>query len=159
MAKYNIYAVAHGFDPTTKTAVSGLKFYSWNECKPFVTGVEGARFKGFLTEAEADTWLAKETEVQTEKEPIKKEYHGSFEMDEENAKKTAKTLNKAYENAPENKKDGYFYIPEFYQVCTEMGILPFAMLTLLQKQFIEQQKNIKKMHEAMGDLKNELPFK
>ena len=59
MAKYNIYAVAHGIDPETKALVFNLKFNTWNECKPYVAGVKGAKFKGFLTEDEADAWLNK----------------------------------------------------------------------------------------------------
>ena len=164
MAKYNVYAVAYGRNPQNNEPVSNLKFYSWSACKPYVVGVEGAKYKGFLTDTEADVWLAQNVSVSDQKKALSQklpneECKGSFVMDEENAKKTAETLNKAYENAPESKKDAYFYVPEFYQTCTEMGILPFAMLATLQKQFVEQQKNIKKMREAMGDLATELPFR
>ena len=62
MSKYNIYAVAHGIDPKTNEPVSNLKFHTWDECKPYVAGVEGAKFKGFLTDEEADEWLKKKTE-------------------------------------------------------------------------------------------------
>jgi hypothetical protein len=57
MAKYNIYAVAYGINPKTNEPVSNLKFHTWDECKPYVVGVEGAKYKGFLTNKEADEWL------------------------------------------------------------------------------------------------------
>ena len=57
MAKFKIYAVAHGIDPTTNEPVSNLKFHSWDECKAYVVGIEGAKYKGFLTDTEADEWL------------------------------------------------------------------------------------------------------
>ena len=54
MAKYNIYAIAYGIDPVLVEPVSNLKFRTWDDCKPYVIGVEGAKYKGFLTEEEAD---------------------------------------------------------------------------------------------------------
>jgi hypothetical protein len=62
MAKYNIYAIAYGIDPVTKEPVSNLKFKTWGECIPYVVGVEGAKYKGFLTDEEADEWLKNKTE-------------------------------------------------------------------------------------------------
>ena len=58
MAKYNIYAVAYGVNPQSKEPVFNLKFRTWEDCKPFVVGVEGAKYKGFLTDTEADAWLS-----------------------------------------------------------------------------------------------------
>ena len=119
MAKYNIYAVAHGLDPKTKEPVSGLKFHSWDECKPYITGVEGAKFKGFLTEAEADVWLAKTAEVQTDKEdPIKKEAV---------------------------KETGTGLLPDFVKTCEELGVVPESVALALQMQFVSQQKLLKTM--------------
>ena len=57
MAKYNIYAVKHGIDPDTKEPVSGLKCKTWDECKKYINGVADAKYKGFLTDNEADAWL------------------------------------------------------------------------------------------------------
>ena len=57
MSKYDIYAVGYGIDPNTKKPVFGLKFKTWNECKPYIIGVVGAKYKGFMTEIEADAWL------------------------------------------------------------------------------------------------------
>lgn len=59
MAKYNIYAVAYGKDPVTKKPIFNVKFKTWDECKLYVSGVEGAKYKGFLTDEEADKWLEK----------------------------------------------------------------------------------------------------
>ena len=62
MAKYNIYAVAYGINPivnTTQPMIMRMKFKTWEECKPCVSGIQGAKYKGFLTESEADAWLDK----------------------------------------------------------------------------------------------------
>ena len=45
------YAVKNGRKP-------GI-YKTWDECKPCVSGVQGAKYKGFLTESEADAWLEK----------------------------------------------------------------------------------------------------
>lgn len=58
MAKYNIYAIGYGIDPNTKAPVSGLKVPTWKECESYVKGVEGAKYKGFLSDTEADMWLS-----------------------------------------------------------------------------------------------------
>lgn len=57
MAKYNIYAVKYGIDPDTKEPVQGLKCKTWDECKKYINGVTDAKYKGFLTDSEADAWL------------------------------------------------------------------------------------------------------
>lgn len=70
MAKYNIYAVAYGVNPmvnTTQPMIVNLKFKTWEECKPCVSGVQGAKYKGFLTESEADAWLEKTVKELKEK--------------------------------------------------------------------------------------------
>ena len=62
MGKYNIYAVAYGVNPmvnTTQPMIMDMKFKTWDECKQCVSGVQGAKYKGFLTESEADAWLEK----------------------------------------------------------------------------------------------------
>lgn len=65
MGKYNIYAIANGVDPDTHKPVSSLKVDNWPECQKYVKGVPDARYKGFLTDDEADAWLLLKT-----KEPI-----------------------------------------------------------------------------------------
>ena len=57
MARYSIYAVAYGIDPDTKCIISGVKYHSWAECLRVTKNVEKAKYKGFLTEMEADAWL------------------------------------------------------------------------------------------------------
>lgn len=57
MAKFNIYAVAYGEDPVKHSPITSEKFTSWDECKPYISGITGARYKGFYTESEADAWL------------------------------------------------------------------------------------------------------
>lgn len=57
MAKYNVYAVAYGIDAKNNEPVFNLKLKTWDECKPYVAGVPGAKYKGFLTNSEADAWL------------------------------------------------------------------------------------------------------
>lgn len=59
MAKFALYAVGYGLDPNTKKPVTGLKVTTWKECEKYVKGVEGAKYKGFLTDTEADAWLKK----------------------------------------------------------------------------------------------------
>lgn len=59
MAKYNIYAIGYGIDPKTRVPVFGLKVSTWKECESYVKGVEHARYKGFLSDTEADMWLDK----------------------------------------------------------------------------------------------------
>jgi ribonuclease HI len=49
MAKKNFYAVARG-------KVRGV-YTTWAECSAQVTGVNGAKFKGFATKAEADQFM------------------------------------------------------------------------------------------------------
>ncbi len=61
MAKYNIYAVKYGIDPDTKEPVENLKCRTWDECKKYINGVTDARYKGFLTDNEADAWLGQAT--------------------------------------------------------------------------------------------------
>lgn len=59
MAKYNIYAVGYGIDPDTKEPVYGVKCSTWDECKKYIQGVTDAKYKGFLTDTEADEWIQK----------------------------------------------------------------------------------------------------
>lgn len=58
-AKYNVYAVARGVDKATGAPVTNMLFKTWEETKPYINGVEKARYKGFMTEEEANLWLAK----------------------------------------------------------------------------------------------------
>ena len=57
MGKYNIYAVGYGVDPDTGEIVTNKLCKSWDECQKFIKGVNGAKYKGFLTPTEAKEWL------------------------------------------------------------------------------------------------------
>jgi viroplasmin and RNaseH domain-containing protein len=56
MAK-NFYAVKRGFDKNQNQEIKDLIFINWYEVAPLVIGYENARYKGFNTEEEAETWL------------------------------------------------------------------------------------------------------
>lgn len=58
MAKKNIYMIGYGIDPKTKEPVIGKQFNNWNDAKPYIEGVQGAKYKGFYTQNEADSWMA-----------------------------------------------------------------------------------------------------
>lgn len=145
MAKYNIYAVAYGLDPKTQQPVNNLKFHKWDECKPYVVGVEGAKYKGFLTEAEADTWLA-----QTAATPFEKNVTTLQPAKHEEV--SGKT------HVAQAHHDESFFDPEFYKMCTDMGVIPMGMVMMLQKQFVAQQKSIKTMQDSFKALQSGLPF-
>lgn len=130
MAKYNIYAVAFGIDPKTKKQVSNLKFSSWNECKPYITNIPGAKYKGFLTTEEADVWLSNTINAinnQTE-----------YKVNNINNSNNTHTLNNNYD-------------VEFSNICKELGMFPKDVLTYLQKQFVQQ-------YQFFKDNTSEIPF-
>lgn len=130
MAKYNIYAVAFGIDPKTKEQVSNLKFNSWNECKPYITNVPGAKYKGFLTTEEADVWLSNTINAinnQTERK-----------VNNTNNSNNTHTLNDDYD-------------VEFSNICKELGMFSKDVLTYLQKQFVQQ-------YQFFKDNTSEIPF-
>jgi viroplasmin and RNaseH domain-containing protein len=112
MAKYNIYAVGYGIDPDTKEPVMGIKCTNWPDCQKYTKGIEGAKFKGFQTDAEADIWIEK----------IRAEIVSS----------TIDDIVEETENVSCNK--------EFIQVCKELNVIPSQMTAYLQKQFVEQYK-------------------
>lgn len=58
--KYNVYAVAYGVDPVTHSPVTDMKFKTWDECRLYINGVNGANYKGFLSDTEADLWLKRQ---------------------------------------------------------------------------------------------------
>ena len=57
MAKYKIYAVGYGVDPDTHTPVYGIKCTKWPDCQKYIKNVADAKYKGFLTDDEADAWI------------------------------------------------------------------------------------------------------
>lgn len=119
MAKYNIYAVACGIDPETKQLTFALKFHTWEECKPYVVGVKEAKYKGFLTEAEADAWLEKTVagliEVNNIEEP---EYVPAIEIVAAHG------------------------MDEFEVLCTNLHLESDTVVKFLKKQFVQQYQFI-----------------
>lgn len=59
MAKYKIYAVGYGINPDTKEPVYGIKCDNWPDCQKYIKEVTDAKYKGFLTDDEADAWIQK----------------------------------------------------------------------------------------------------
>ena len=57
MAKYKIYAVGYGVDPDTHKPVYGIKCTNWSDCQKYIKNVADAKYKGFLTDDEADAWI------------------------------------------------------------------------------------------------------
>ena len=144
MGKSKIYAVAYGIDPNTNTTelqVINRKFYTWNECKRYVDGVPKARYKGFLTEQEADAWLKKVLES----EP--------FEDKKSDTSESIKAVNEYNTECYTSYLD-----PTFKAICMQLGILPVDMLLHLQNQFVRTMQYIQPIIDKHQD-KEELPFK
>lgn len=111
MAKFNIYAVGYGLDPVSKEPVFGIKCQTWNDCQQYVKGVEGAKFKGFQTDAEADIWM----------ENIRKQ-----------------VLGKAIDNILLEPPKDFEFNNDFVRVCKSIGMPPEKVCNFLQIQFVEQ---------------------
>lgn len=57
MAK-NFYAVKRGFDKKQNKEITDIITDDWYEVAPLVKGYDNARYKGFDTKEEAETWLS-----------------------------------------------------------------------------------------------------
>ena len=57
MAK-NFYAVKRGFDKKQNKEITDFITDDWYEVAPLVKGYDNARYKGFDTKEEAETWLS-----------------------------------------------------------------------------------------------------
>lgn len=57
MAK-NYYAIKRGYDKTNDTEIGNLILEDWYQVRPLVIGYDNARYKGFDTKEEAETWLS-----------------------------------------------------------------------------------------------------
>ena len=123
MAKYNIYAVAHGIDPKTKEPVSNLKFKTWDECKPYVVGINGAKYKGFLTDDEADAWLLKYRNADVEVKAIKTESISVQSVQKDDSLELSVTMSK-----------------EFRNFCSKHTINAKELTEYLMNSFIKQQE-------------------
>lgn len=132
MAKYNFYAVAYGVNPQSKEPVFNLKFRTWEECKPFVVGIEGSKYKGFLTDAEADAWLdAKMAKL----------------LEDGNLEKNANPELKQRDWKEDIKKIGLAKIhpvdEAFLYTCKDLGISQVDIDHLLKKMFVDVVKYLK----------------
>lgn len=67
MSEKKFYAVKRGFDKEKGEKVTDLIFDNWQDVKPLVIGYDQARYKGFLTEVEAKTWLEEVDSIDAEK--------------------------------------------------------------------------------------------
>lgn len=128
MAKCKIYAIAYGVDPNTAEIVLNLKVRTWDECKTYIDGVKGARYKGFLTDEEADAWLES---VQRNKNTTP------------NSKKSTNNFDDVDDLNNEKFNDKYDIHFEFGELCKELNLSSSDVLLQLKKQFVDFHKNIK----------------
>ena len=128
MAKYNFYAVAKGVDPSTGKEVTNKIFTNWEECKPYIKGINNARYKGFLTESEATLWLQKFT---TEEENNNKESDKVEEIIDD----IISNISKNNSTSPVDNR--------FNEICKELNVDTFIMLNHLKRQFIETYSFVK----------------
>lgn len=133
MAKYSIYAVGYGIDPKTKQPVYGLKFPTWKECEQYVKGVEGARFKGFLTDMEADAWIDKISDDFVLEDVGVKENtrQKTFSKPDNPATPAATTWDDSHDVTDDNEARS-----KFIDICNKANVNPHAMLDKLMKDFV-----------------------
>lgn len=130
MAKYNFYAVAYGVNPQSKEPVFNLKFRTWEQCKPYVMGVDGAKYKGFLTDDEADAWLDNKMN-----EIIKTAKDNEKDVNPEAKYRDWKEdINKI------TKSKIHPVDEEFISVCRELGVSKIDVEHILKKSFIDTVK-------------------
>lgn len=142
MAKYNFYAVAYGVNPQSKEPVFNLKFRTWEECKPFVVGIEGAKYKGFLTDEEADAWLdTKVVELLKDGNPEKDLNH---EVKQRDWKEDVKKLGLAKLHPVDEA---------FLITCQDLGISKMDTEHMLKKMFVDMVQYLRD-----NNCIKELPF-
>ena len=142
MAKYNFYAVAYGVNPQSKEPVFNLKFRTWEECKPFVVGIEGAKYKGFLTDEEADAWLdTKVAEILKDGNPEK---DLNPEVKQRDWKEDVKKLGLAKLHPVDEA---------FLTTCQDLGISKMDTEHMLKKMFVDMVQYLKD-----NNCIKELPF-
>lgn len=129
MAKHNVYAVALGANPVTKEEVRNVKCRTWNECKEYIIGVKGAVYKGFLTNEEADAWLAAKFEQinQSSKSPD----------DDSNISKPISKSGSANNHSADAIHDA------FIEVCRELHISDEDVINAFKKDFVTWHNFIK----------------
>ena len=133
MAKYNIYAVGYGINPKTKEPVFGIKCTTWDECQKYIKGVQGAKYKGFLTDSEADAWI----------QNIKDQVTGDIKEEKSDWKEKADKIYAAKLHPVDE---------EFMVTCQELGLPIHETEHIVKMMFINIVKYLKD-----NDCINELP--
>lgn len=134
MAKYNIYAVGYGIDPDTKEPVRGLKCTNWPDCQKYIKGVPDAKYKGFITDEEADAWLAK--------------------FQEDDVKPAVVTQQPWQEKAEKIYEVKIHPIDQNFNItCKELGIMEMDVEHFMKKMFVDTVQFLKN-----NGCINELPF-
>lgn len=64
---HNFYAVKRGFDKKQNKEVTDLIVDDWYEAAPLIKGYSNARYKGFDTKEEAETWLSVVDKIDAER--------------------------------------------------------------------------------------------
>ena len=148
MAKYNIYAVAYGVNPisnTTQPMIMNMKFKTWDECKPCVSGIQGAKYKGFLTESEADAWLEKTIDELKDKPNPNPASYSNPDTSDWQAK-----AKKIYDSKIHPVDE------EFISVCKYLGISIHDTEHIIKKMFVDIVKYLDD-NNCINDF-NDLPF-
>lgn len=71
MAKKNVFGIIKGMNPETKEVITNQVIEApWDVVKDYVTGVAGAKYRGFATREEAEAYIGGNTE--TAVNPVKK---------------------------------------------------------------------------------------
>lgn len=144
MGKYSIYAVAYGMDPSTGKLVTDMKFTTWRECLPYVNGVEGANFKGFLTDTEADTWLTRQCGMprsKPSKSPLTRDPEYKQPVKRPVKQDAAPVLNRTKDEIKS----------EFAERCMRLGVDPNTVMYLLMTQWIELTDTMKVAQPIVED--------
>lgn len=146
MAKYCIYAVAKGLDPNTHMPVHG-KFSTWKDCEPYVKGVEAARYKGFLTEAEADAWL---------QQACAEKQQGVVAA--VNIAGNAPSVDNVSVTKVDTVEDIISARSQFVEICKAYGIQPNDMVNKMICQFVAMHSFIHPQNTGGGKDDDILPF-
>jgi hypothetical protein len=64
---HNFYAVKRGFDKKQNKEVTNLIVDDWYEAAPLIKGYSNARYKGYDTKEEAETWLSVVDKIDAER--------------------------------------------------------------------------------------------
>ena len=140
MSKYKIYAVGYGIDPDSHESVYGIKCTNWSDCQKYIKGVTNAKYKGFLTDDEADAW------IQQVKEGMGINFNHADYSNSDNSDWRAKA-DKIYA-AKLHPVD-----QEFLTTCHDLGLSIHDTEHMMKMMFVNIVKYLKD-----NDCINELPF-